>query len=104
MLKLSCIILFVRHTIYISKEKQIDDVVRESRVMIMMSLLFIILFVYIFGKLAGFALRATWSIMKVVFFFIFLPFALVSLVLGGLLYVALPILVFIGIISLLANA
>ena len=104
MLKLSCIILFVRHTIYISKEKQIDDVVRESRVMIMMSVLFIILFVYIFGKLAGFALRATWSIMKVVFFFIFLPFALVSLVLGGLLYIAFPILIFVGIISLLANA
>ncbi len=70
----------------------------------MMSLLFIILFVYIFGKLAGFALRATWSIMKMLFFFVFLPFVLVSLVLGGLLYVALPILVFIGIISLLANA
>ena len=104
MLKLSCIILFVRHTIYISKEKQIDDVVRESRVMIMMSVLFIILFVYIFGKLASFALRATWSIMKLVFFFIFLPFALVSLVLGGLLYIAFPILIFVGIISLLANA
>ena len=104
MLKLSCIILFVRDTIFLSKEKHIDEVVRESKVMIMMSVLFIILFIYIFGKLAGFALRATWSIMKVLFFFIFLPFALVSLVLGGLLYVALPILVFIGIISLLANA
>ena len=70
----------------------------------MMTLLFIILFFYVFGKLAGFAFRATWSILKVAFFFIFLPFALISLVVGGLIYIAVPVLLFIGIISLLANA
>lgn len=70
----------------------------------MMTLLFIILFFYVFGKLAGFAFRATWSILKVVFFFVFLPFALISLVVGGLIYIAVPVLLFMGIISLLANA
>lgn len=70
----------------------------------MMTLLFIILFFYVFGKLAGFAFRATWSILKVVFFFIVLPFALISLVVGGLIYIAVPVLLFMGIISLLANA
>ncbi|MBR1642805.1 MAG: hypothetical protein IJ683_10840 [Butyrivibrio sp.] len=70
----------------------------------MMTLLFIILFFYVFGKLAGFAFRATWSILKVVFFFVFLPFALISLVVGGLIYIVVPVLLFMGIISLLANA
>lgn len=69
-----------------------------------MTLLFIILFFYVFGKLAGFAFRATWSILKVVFFFVFLPFALISLVVGGLIYIVVPVLLFMGIISLLANA
>ena len=70
----------------------------------MMTLLFLILFFIVFGKLAGFAFRATWSIVKVFLFMIFLPGIIVMMVLGGLIYIALPILVIVGIVSLLKNA
>lgn len=69
-----------------------------------MTLLFMILLLSIFGKLAGFMFRATWSMMKVFFCMIFLPVILIGLVLGGLIYVALPVLVIIGMVSLLKHA
>jgi hypothetical protein len=58
----------------------------------------------IFGKLVGFAFRATWSIMKVMLYFVFLPVILVGLVFGGLIYFAFPILLVVGLISLLKTA
>lgn len=66
-----------------------------------MVLLFYFLFFIVFGRLVGFAFKASWNILKAVFFLIFLPFTLVMLVVGGLLYVAFPILIVFGIISLL---
>lgn len=70
----------------------------------MMTLLFMILFFSIFGKLAGFMFRATWSMVKVFFCMIFLPVILIGLALGGLIYIALPVLLIIGIVSLLKHA
>lgn len=70
----------------------------------MLSLLFIILFFMVFGKLISFAFKATWSIFKVVMYFVFLPLILVGLVVGGFVYIALPILIVVGLVSLLANA
>ncbi|MBQ6588284.1 MAG: hypothetical protein IJI01_06365 [Butyrivibrio sp.] len=70
----------------------------------MMTIMFLIFFFMIFGKLAGFAFRATWGIMKMMFYFIFLPFIIVGLVMGGLLYIAFPILLVVGLFSLLKTA
>ncbi len=70
----------------------------------MMSILFFILFFAVFGKMIGFAFRATWSIFKVLMFIVFLPLILVGFVFGGLLYIAFPILIIVGIVSLIANA
>ena len=61
----------------------------------MLTLLFIILMFGIFGKMIGLAFRATWVIRL-----IFLPLVLIGLVLGGLIYIALPLLVIVGIIML----
>lgn len=69
-----------------------------------MTLLFLILFFMVFGRLAGFAFRATWSMVKVFLFMIFLPAIIVMMVLGGLIYIALPVLVIVGIVSLLKHA
>ena len=64
----------------------------------MLTLLFIILMFGIFGKMIGLAFRATWGITKIFFRLIFL--VLIGLVLEGLIYIALPLLVIVGIIML----
>ena len=70
----------------------------------MLTILFFVLFFMIFGKLVGFAFKATWGIMKVLFYIIFMPIILVGLVIGGFVYIALPVLLVIGLVSLLTNS
>ncbi|MBE5837553.1 hypothetical protein [Butyrivibrio sp.] len=70
----------------------------------MMTLLFMVLFFGIFGKLIGFAFRASWSIMKVMLYIVFLPAILMIMLFGGLIYIALPILVIVGLVSLFSRA
>ncbi|SEB02396.1 hypothetical protein SAMN02910384_03101 [Pseudobutyrivibrio sp. ACV-2] len=69
-----------------------------------MTILFYILFFAVFGRMIGFAFRATWSLFKVLMFIVFLPLILVGFVFGGLLYIAFPILIVVGIVSLISNA
>ena len=75
-----------------------------KEVSVMMTLLFMILFFGIFGKLIGFAFRASWSIMKVMLYIVFLPAILMIMLFGGLIYIALPILVIVGMVSLFSRA
>lgn len=69
----------------------------------MLTIMFIIFFFMVFGKLLGFAFRASWGILKICFGLIFLPIILVVMVLGGLIYIALPILLVVGLVSLLVK-
>lgn len=69
----------------------------------MLTLLFSILMFVIFGKLFIFALRACWGVGRILFTVILLPLFLIILVAGGLIYIALPVLVIIGIVSLLCG-
>ena len=66
----------------------------------MLTLLFIILMFGVFGKMIGLAFRATWGITKICFHLVFLPIVLIALVLGGLVYIALPLLVVVGVVML----
>ena len=66
----------------------------------MLNLLFTILMIMVFGKLIGFAIRAAWGISKVIVTLVFLPLILIGLVLGGLIYLALPILIVVGLVTL----
>ncbi len=66
----------------------------------MLNLLFAILMIMVFGKLIGFAIRAAWGISKVLVTLVFLPLILIGLVLGGLIYLALPILIVVGLVAL----
>ena len=70
----------------------------------MMTLLFMVLLFGIFGKLIGFAFRASWSIMKVMLYIVFLPAILMIMLFGGLIYIALPILAIVGMVSLFSRA
>ena len=67
----------------------------------MLTFIFTILLLIIFGKILGFAIKATWGLSKILFSVVLIPLFLVGLVLKGLILIALPILVVVGIISLI---
>ena len=76
----------------------------KERVKDMLTLVFICLMIGIFGKLIGLAFKMTWGIAKVLFTLVFLPFVLIALTIGGLVTIALPLVVVVGIISLVCGA
>ncbi len=69
----------------------------------MLTLLFFVLLFSVFGKVIGLAFRATWGIAKVFFSLIFLPVFLILLVGAGFIYLAIPILLVVGFLSLVAD-
>ena len=69
----------------------------------MLTLLFIILMFGIFGKMIGLAFRATWGITKIVFSLVVLPVVAIVAAFAGLMTIALPVLLVVGIITLIAN-
>ena len=70
----------------------------------MLTLIFMICMFAVFGKVAVLALRGAWGLTKILFSLIFLPFILIGLVLNGLIFIALPVLIVVGFVSLLAGA
>ncbi|MDY5986753.1 MAG: hypothetical protein SPJ81_07330 [Lachnoclostridium sp.] len=67
----------------------------------MLTLIFTILMLLIFGKLIGFAVKAAWGISKIICTVVLLPLFLIGLVFAGLIGIAFPILLVVGIVSLL---
>ena len=68
----------------------------------MLTFLFIVLSLVVFGKILGFAIKAAWGVSKIICSVVLLPLFLVCLVIIGLVELALPILAIIGLISLFA--
>lgn len=62
-----------------------------------MSILFVLLMLVVFGGLLGLAVKLTWGVAKILLFIVFLPLVLIGLVAGGLIFIALPILIIIGV-------
>ena len=69
----------------------------------MLELLFAIGMIWVFGKLLLFGIKAAWSITKILCIIILLPVILVGLVVGGLIWLAFPILIVIGIVALVVK-
>ena len=67
----------------------------------MLTFLFFVLLFGIFGKLIWLAVKAAWGISKIVFSIVLLPVVVLVLFFSGLVYVALGLLVVIGIVSLI---
>lgn len=63
----------------------------------MITLIFTILLFVIFGKLLIFGLKMAWGLSKLLITIVFLPFTLIAMVISGLISLALPILIVIGI-------
>ena len=70
----------------------------------MLTLLMMIMFFVVFGKLIGFAFKVGWGMLKIAAYLIFLPAIVLMMIFGGLFYVALPILVVAGIVGMLERA
>jgi len=66
----------------------------------MLNLIFIILMFIIFGNMLGFAVKAAWGVSTIICTIILLPVFLIVLVIMGLIGLALPLLVVIGLISI----
>ena len=69
----------------------------------MVTIVFFILMLMIFGKLLIFGIKAAWGISKFLLTVVLLPVILIGLVIGGLFSIALPILLVIGVVSLLTS-
>ncbi len=69
----------------------------------MLSLIFFICMFGVFGKLFLWGVKAAWGISKFILTIVFLPVILIALVLGGLLSVAFPLLLVIGIVGLVVS-
>lgn len=69
----------------------------------MITFLFCMLMLAIFGKLAVFVFRAAWGVTKVIVCFVFAPLFLIILLISGLVYIAFPILIIVGIVSLVSS-
>ena len=69
----------------------------------MLTLLFIICMFGVFGKIFFFGLKAAWGISKFVLTIVFLPLILLVMVAGGLISIALPVLLVIGVVGLIAS-
>ena len=66
----------------------------------MLSLLFTICMIWFVGKLFVFGLKGSWGNMKLICTVIFFPVILIGMVLGGLMYIAFPLLIVGGIVAL----
>ena len=69
----------------------------------MFTLIFIIFMFMIFGKLLAFAIKAAWGLSKIIWTIVVLPIALIALVACGLIYLAVPILAIVGLVSILCT-
>lgn len=69
----------------------------------MFTLLFLICMLGIFGKLLVFGLRAAWGVSKLLLTVVLFPVILIGMVFAGLIYLAFPILIIVGIVTLLSR-
>ena len=68
----------------------------------MLTFIFTIFMFLIFGKILVFAVKAAWGISKIIASAVLLPLFLIGLVAVGLIKIAFPVLLIVGVISLFA--
>ena len=67
----------------------------------MITIISLVLFFIIFGKIMMFALKLGWGILKIVAYLIFLPAVILLMIFGGLLYIAIPLLIAVGLMTMI---
>ena len=66
-------------------------------------LLFAICMIWFIGKFFIFGVKASWGILKLLCTVVFFPVILIGMVVGGLIYIAFPLLIIGGIIALISS-
>lgn len=66
----------------------------------MLSLLFAFCMIWFIGKFLIFGVKASWGIMKLLCTVVFFPVILIGMVVGGLMYIAFPLLLIGGVVAL----
>lgn len=69
----------------------------------MLGVICAILTFIIFGRVLKFAIKAAWSVSKIVYSVVLLPLFLICLLINGLVEIVLPVLIIVGIISFFAK-
>lgn len=69
----------------------------------MLPLLFAICMIWFIGKFFIFGVKASWGILKLLCTVVLFPVILIGMVVGGLIYIALPLLIIGGIIALISS-
>ena len=69
----------------------------------MLSLLFAICMIWFIGKFFMFGIKVSWGIMKLLCTVVVFPVILIGMVIGGLMYIAFPLLIIGGIIALVST-
>ena len=67
----------------------------------MLTLLFIICMLSFAGEVIGLAFKATWGLTKLVFYIVFFPVILLGMIIAGLIELAIPLLIVVGIFMLM---
>lgn len=67
----------------------------------MLTVLFIICMLGFVGKLFFFGIKAAWGISKMLLSVVLLPLILIGMVAAGLIYIAFPVLIILGVVSLI---
>ena len=69
----------------------------------MLSVLFAICMIWFIGKCFMFGIKVSWGIMKLLCTVVVFPVILIGMVIGGLMYIAFPLLIIGGIIALVSS-
>ena len=67
----------------------------------MLTMIFIIVTVILFGKLFSFALKAAWGLSRILLTCIVFPIVLILLALGGVFIIAVPVLACVGVATII---
>lgn len=67
----------------------------------MLTAIFSILMLLVFGELLWASVKLAWSVWKIVFSFVFFPIAMILMAVSGLIAAAIPILAIVGIVALI---
>ncbi|MBD5550950.1 MAG: hypothetical protein HDQ96_07220 [Lachnospiraceae bacterium] len=70
----------------------------------MLTIIFFVALIGVVWKMFVFGLKATWGIAKLICTVILLPVILIGLVCAGLLYIAFPVLIIVGIVMIIKGA
>ncbi len=66
----------------------------------MLTIIFVFLMIAIFGRILAWGIKAAWGLTKIILLVVCFPLVLIAFALSGLIFLALPILLIVGIVVL----